>query len=105
MRLFNRQKVLLNTIENLNNKDINSRRAIVKSLFLLREEHDFNNKMPFYNFFAYKQGPFSYLCFDDLRRLRDNKLIDDEEMTLTSEGECVLNEIGREHDNIIKERG
>ncbi len=102
MRLFNRQKVLLNTIENLNGKDINSRRAIVKSLFLLREEHKISDKIQFYNFFAYKQGPFSHLCFDDLRRLRDNNLIDEEETTLTKEGECVLNKIGREHDYDIK---
>jgi len=102
MKLFNRQKVLLNTIEVLNEKDINSRRAIVKSLFLLKEEHNFSEKMPFYHFFAYKQGPFSHLCFDDLRKLRDNQLIDDEETTITKAGTTVLNEMGREHDQTIK---
>ncbi len=102
MKLFNRQKVLLNTIENLNQKSINSRRAIVKSLFLLREEHNFCEKMPFYHFFAYKQGPFSHLCFDDLRKLRDNNLIDNEETAITKAGEAVLNEVGREHNPIIK---
>lgn len=96
MRLFNRQKVLLNTIESLNEINVNSRRAIVKSLFLLREEHNFSGKMPFYHFFAYKQGPFSHLCFDDLRKLRDNNLIDEEETAITETGKTVLDESGRD---------
>ncbi len=102
MKLFNRHKVLLNTIENLNGKNINSRRAIMKSLFLLTQEHNLGEKMPFYHFFAYKQGPFSHLCFDDLRKLRDNKLIDEEETTITKAGTTVLNEVGREHNQTIK---
>src|SRR3989338_959639 len=96
MRLFNRQKVLLNTIEELNKRNIQSRRAIVKSLFLLKEEHGIADKMPFYHFFAYKQGPFSHLCFDDLRKLRDNNLIDEEETAITEAGKDVLNETGRD---------
>lgn len=102
MKLLNRQKVLLNTIEELNNKHINSRRAIVKSLFLLKEEHEIADKISFYHFFAYKQGPFSHLCFDDLRKLRDNKLIDNEEITITEAGKTVLNEMGMEHKPTIK---
>lgn len=102
MKLFNRHKVLLNTIENLNEKNINSRRAIVKSQFLLKEEHGIAEDMPFYHFFAYKQGPFSHLCFDDLRKLRDNNLIDQEETTITEEGKKILNAVGREHNHAIK---
>ena len=102
MKLFNRQKVLLNSIEALNEKNIESRRAIVKSQFLLKEEFNIDAKMPFYHFFAYKQGPFSHLCFDDLRKLRDNNLIDEEETTITAKGKQVLNEVGREHNQTIK---
>ncbi len=102
MKFFNRQKVLLNSIEALNENNINSRRAIVKSLFLLKEEHNIANEMPFYHFFAYKQGPFSHLCFDDLRKLRDNNLIDQEETTITEEGKKILNEVRREHNSTIK---
>lgn len=102
MKLFNRHKVLLSTIEELNKAGINSRRAIVKSLFLLKEEYNIANQMPFYHFFAYKQGPFSHLCFDDLRKLRDNNLIDQEETTITKEGKKILNEVGREHNHAIK---
>ena len=102
MKLFNRQKVLLNSIEALNEKNIESRRAIVKSQFLLKEERGIAEKMPFYHFFAYKQGPFSHLCFDDLRKLRDNNLIDEEETTITAKGKQVLNEVGREHNQTIK---
>ena len=53
MKLFNRQKVLLNTIEELNEKNTHSRRAIVKSQFLLKGEYGIADEMPFYNFFAY----------------------------------------------------
>lgn len=102
MKLFNRQKVLLNTIENLNEKNINSRRAIVKSQFLLKEEYGLAEEMPFYHFFAYKQGPFSHLCFDDLRKLRDNNLIDQEETNITPAGKELLNEVGRTHNQTIK---
>ncbi len=102
MKLFNRQKVLLNSIEALNEKNIESRRAIVKSQFLLKEEQGIAEEMPFYHFFAYKQGPFSHLCFDDLRKLRDNNLIDEEETTITAQGKQVLNEVGREHHHAIK---
>ena len=58
--------------------------------------------MPFYHFFAYKQGPFSHLCFDDLRKLRDNKLIDEEETTITNAGKIALNKMEREHNQTIK---
>src|SRR3989338_7768177 len=102
MRLFNRQKVLLNTIEELNKRNIQSRRAIVKSLFLLREEYGIADKMSFYHFFAYKQGPFSHLCFHDLRRLRDNKLINEEETTITQKGKEILNQTGRTSEDSIK---
>ncbi|MBI4981132.1 DUF488 family protein [Candidatus Woesearchaeota archaeon] len=104
MKLFNRHKVLLNTIESLNNQNIHSRIAIVKSLFLLKEEHNFSEKTPFYHFFAYKQGPFSHLCFDDLRKLRDNNLVDQEETTITKAGETVLKEVRREHNQTITTR-
>ncbi len=102
MKLFHRHKVLLSTIEELNKAGINSRRAIVKSLFLLKEEHNIDSQMPFYHFFGYKQGPFSHLCFDDLRKLRDNNFVDNEETTITKAGKAVLNEVGREHNPLIK---
>ena len=102
MKLFNRQKVLLNTIEVLNENNIYSRRAIVKSQFLLKEEQGIAEEMPFYHFFAYKQGPFSHLCFDDLRKLRDNNLIDQEETTITTAGKELLTEAGRTHNQTIK---
>ncbi len=76
----------------------------MKSIFLLAQEHHFSEKMPFYHFFAYKQGPFSHLCFDDLRKLRDNNFIDQEETTITEEGKELLNEVGRTHDQTIKTR-
>jgi len=100
MRLFNRQKVLLNTIEELNNRNIHSRRAIVKSLFLLKEEHGIADNIPFYHFFAYKQGPFSHLCFYDLRKMRDNNLVNGQETAITADGKKALSD--RKHEHAIK---
>ncbi len=92
----------MNTIEELNRKEIVSRRAIVKSEFLLKKEHNIASDMPFYNFFAYKQGPFSHLCFDDLRKLRDNGFISEDETTITESGIGILNKVRREQNHKIK---
>lgn len=99
MKFFNRRKVLLNVIGELNKKGIESRRAIVKSLLLLKEEHNFGEEMPFYHFFAYKQGPFSHLCFYDLRQLKANRLINEGETALTQEGKAALNGTERKYDH------
>jgi uncharacterized protein (DUF488 family) len=79
MALMHRQKLLLGLINKLNRNGILSRRAIVKSLFLLREEYNKGEKMKFYHFFPYKQGPFSQLCYSDLRKLRAMGFLDDNE--------------------------
>jgi uncharacterized protein (DUF488 family) len=81
--MFNRQFVLVNLIRALNEKGIKSRTAIAKGLFLLREEYEANNKLKFYSFYPYKYGPFSGLCFSDLRKLKEEGLVDSTETTLT----------------------
>ncbi len=95
MKLFNRQKVVLNSINELENKGINSRRAIVKSQFLLKEEYSVGNYIKFYSFYPYKQGPFSQLCYDDLRKLKTEGLIDKDETSLTENGKEVLRKLDK----------
>ena len=83
-RMFNRQLVLINLIKALNEKDIKSRTAITKGLFLLREEYSAGEKLKFYSFYPYKLGPFSGLCFSDLRKLKEEGFIDSTETVLTN---------------------
>jgi len=91
--LFNRQKLLLSLINALNDRKIYSRRAIVKSLFLLKTEYFLDSKIKFYNFFPYKQGPFSQLCFSDLRKLKREGLINADERTITDKGSTYIKEL------------
>lgn len=82
-RIFNRQLVLINLIMALNEKQIKSRRAIVKGLFLLKKEYSADDKVKFYSFYPYQQGPFSGLSYSDLRKLKEDGLVDADETALT----------------------
>jgi len=101
MRLFNRQKVLLATINELNKRNIFSRRAIVKSQFLLEKEYNLGDSIKFYHFFPYKQGPFSQLCFYDLRLLKKEGLVTNTETRLTKKGQNVLTVTGNQFNHKI----
>ncbi len=85
--------MLLKVIQGLQNKGISSRRAIVKALFLLKEEYFADKSVKFYSFYPYKQGPFSQLCFSDLRKLNAEGIINDSEDMLTDKGIKTANEI------------
>lgn len=88
--MLKRQTVLLHVIRELERKGIQSRRAIVKSLFLLKKEYFLDEYISYYAFFPYKQGPFSHLCFSDLRKLNGSGMIDSNETSLTASGiSCV----------------
>ena len=89
MKLLNRHKALLNVIRGLEEKGLKSRLAIVKTLFLLKKEYRADEHIKFYSFYPYKYGPFSQLCYDDLRKLKDAKLIDEEETSLTEVGKHI----------------
>jgi len=84
--MLNRQKVTLTLIKELEKMNIHSRRAIVKSLFLLKEEYSLDNQINFYSFYPYKQGPFSQMCYADLRKLHSEELIDSNKTSLTETG-------------------
>lgn len=86
--MLNRQIVLLALIKALQNRA--TKTAIVKSLFLLKEEYKVNEKIKFYSFFPYMYGPFSHLCFADLRKLQKEGLIKEENNFLTKKGEILL---------------
>lgn len=103
MRLFNRHKVLLNTIKALNRNRVFSRRAIVKSQFLLKKEYGVGKQVKFYNFYPYKQGPFSQLCFYDLRNLRKNEILNNEETKLTEKGEKKTKSLDKPFEAKIKD--
>lgn len=89
--MLKRQAVLLQVIRELEKRGIQSRRAIVKSLFLLKNEYFLDEYISYYAFFPYKQGPFSHLCFSDLRKLNDSGMIDSNETSLTANGISCVN--------------
>lgn len=91
MRMLNRHKTLLNTMEALNRQGIHSRTAIVKSQFILKEEYNIGEKSKFYHFYPYNYGPFSGLCYYDLRNLKKDGYINDEETALTDKGKEFVN--------------
>ncbi len=93
MRLLNRHKILINTIAELNRNNIFSRIAIVKSQFLLKMEYGIEEQFKFYNFYPYKQGPFSQLCFYDLRNMKNFEILNEEETRLTNKGKDILNDL------------
>src|SRR3989344_5135592 len=97
MRLFNREKILLKVIDELDKKGVHSRTAIVKIPFLLRYEYFIDQYINgFYSFFPYKFGPFSRQLYGDLRHLKGLGFLDKSETSLTEYGKRYLkdNKIG-----------
>lgn len=73
-----------------------------KSVFLSQKKFIDNGMKGFsYNFFRWKQGPFSKDVNIDLSSLKHNKLVDwsDEKISLTHDGEELLNQC----DDLLKE--
>ena len=81
-----KKDLLLALIGKLQKKGIVSRRAIVKCLFLLKKEYQIDSLMKFYSFYPYQQGLFSQVCYADLRALKQEGLVDEEETQLTAIG-------------------
>jgi len=65
---------------------------LVKTLFLLGIEENMGRHIKFYNFFPYKFGPFSNVCYNDLSILeREGYLVDNEkQLALTVKGEETI---------------
>lgn len=101
--MLNRQKVLLKLMYELQKKNKASRTAIVKTLFLLKEEYGLSDKIKFYSFFPYQFGPFSQLCYADLRNFKNNRLINEDETVITKEGQKLLDTYETDFDPQIKE--
>lgn len=93
--MFQRQRVLLNVIHELKMTKKYSKRAVEKTLFLLRNEYGFVDKLKFYSFFPYNYGPFSNLSYYDLGKLQGDQCFVNEELTDTgiSEAEKLNNEL------------
>jgi uncharacterized protein (DUF488 family) len=81
-----KKDLLLVVISKLQKKGIMSRRAIVKCLFILKKEYGIDDFMKFYSFYPYKQGPFSEVCYADLRSLKQDGLVDEEGVRVTERG-------------------
>lgn len=86
--LTHKQRVLLKVVERLAEKGNSSKFMLVKTLFLLAIEENMGQLIKFYNFFPYKFGPFSNVCYTDLSILeREGYLLENEnQLALTIKG-------------------
>jgi len=65
--MMNRERVVLHALH-LARKPV-EKLALVKLLFLVRRETAVGDAIPFYDFVPYQYGPFSFVLYNDLRRL------------------------------------
>lgn len=93
--LNHKQRALLKVIEKLEEKGTSSKFMLVKTLFLLANEENVGRLIKFYNFFPYKFGPFSNVCYTDLSILeREGYLMETEKhLALTMKGREAINSI------------
>jgi uncharacterized protein (DUF488 family) len=90
--LTHKQRVLLNVVERLAEKGNSSRFMLVKTLFLLAIQENMGRLIKFYNFFPYRFGPFSNVCYTDLSILeREGYLLENEKhLALTAKGKDAI---------------
>lgn len=90
--LTHKQRALLKVIEKLSQKGTSSKFMLVKTLFLLANEENMGRLIKFYNFFPYKFGPFSNVCYTDLSILeREGYLLENEtHLALTLNGKEAI---------------
>ena len=90
--LTHKQRALLKVIEKLEEKGTSSKFMLVKTLFLLANEENMGRLIKFYNFFPYKFGPFSNVCYTDVSILeREGYLMENEKhLALTMKGKEAI---------------
>ena len=81
--LTHKQRILLTVVERLSEKNNSSRFMLVKTLFLLAHEENMGRLIKFYNFFPYRYGPFSNVCYADLYKLEQAGLLTEDGTHLT----------------------
>jgi len=81
--LTHKQRILLAVVERLSEKENSSRFMLVKTLFLLAQEERIGRLIKFYNFFPYRYGPFSNVCYADLYKLEQAGLLAEDGTHLT----------------------
>ncbi len=91
--LTHKQRVLLKVVEKLAEKGTSSKFMLVKTLFLLAIEENMGRLIKFYNFFPYKYGPFSNVCYSDLSLMEhEGYLLENEKhLALTMKGKEAIN--------------
>src|SRR5665648_700554 len=73
--LTHKQRILLKVVDGLFEMGNSSRFMVVKNLFLLAHEERVGSLIKFYNFFPYKYGPFSNVCYADISKLESEGLL------------------------------
>ncbi len=71
--MTNRERVVLHTLHAAGRPL--EKLTLVKLLFLVRQETSVADQIPFYDFVPYQYGPFSFVLYNDLRRLEKQGLV------------------------------
>lgn len=98
--IYNRQKLLLQVIKFLSERDISSKTYLVKAIFLLRQKLGFEKIG--YNFYPYRFGPFSNAIYEDFSTLETKGLFDENELHLTEKGFSFVETL-KENKNVFFE--
>jgi len=100
--LTKRQRVLIGLIHEFRQKNMSSNIAVVKGLFILKEEERMDDMIKFYSFLPYKYGPFSYDCYRDLNTLMAEGYITRDEKAATQKGMEIVGEMDQKTSQKIK---
>jgi hypothetical protein len=71
--VFDRQRIILDLLRRSPTHP--SHLQLMKWLFLLGEETDVREAVPYYDFLPYRYGPFSFTVYSELRRLKEQALV------------------------------
>ncbi len=86
--IYNRQKLLMKAISEMNCRNDDSKTYLVKTMFLLRQSFDYETIG--YNFFPHHYGPFSNVIYEDIDSLRKECFLKENKLELTLEGKSFI---------------
>lgn len=98
--MYNRQRFLLQLVGKLQERKIDSKTYLIKTVFLLRQKFGFARIG--YDFFPYKYGPFSNEIYFDFNALEKEGLFNEASLSLTQNGLALVKEL-KEDKEILSE--
>ena len=89
-----KQKALVFLLSEMEKHGIKSKTFMEKALFLLKKEEHLDDIIKFYSFFPYKYGPFSFVSYDDVNKMKRCGYID-ENRHVTAKGREMIKVVDR----------